>query len=168
MTTKASITYAASSDLTVTALQSLAHSATLVNGWESNVIDNTTTKYLDILVSCKFTVYGSGLAAGVIGIWAVPMLDDSTWPGGFDGTESAETAPLTDANGIAGGAKLIGQIVTGTTASQVYDLAAASVAARFGGVCPAKFVIYIAQSTAQALASSGNQVTIKGINFESA
>lgn len=154
--------YAASSNLTVTNLAGLAASSTHVTGWESDLIDNTTNKYLDYLVSAKFTVESASLAAGEIRLWAVPMLDDSTWPGGFDGTESAETTPLDDEGGTNGGAVLLKVITTDTTASQVYYMHAVSVAAAFGGVCPAKFVLFVTQSTGTTLETSGQQVTVKG------
>lgn len=159
------IAYAASSNLTVTNLHSIATSATLVSGWESAVIDNTTDKYVDYLVSAKIVVAAAGLSAGTIAIYAVPMLDDSNYAGGFDGTESTETTPLDDAGGTASGARLIAAAATDTTASQTYYFAPTSVAEAFGGICPAKFVIFIAHSTGANLAASGNQVTIKGVYY---
>lgn len=155
--------YVASANQTVTALDSLAASSTHVSGWESAEIDNSTNKYLDYLVSGKVTVAAAGLAAGEIRIYAVPRLDDATYPGGFDGTASAETTPLDDANGTAAGAVLLKSIATDTTASQVYYWHALSVASGFGGICPEKFVIFITQSTGAALAASGNQVTTKAV-----
>lgn len=157
------IAYAASSNLTVTNLHGLANSGTHVTGWESGEVDNSTNLYLDYLISAKFTVESAGLSAGEIRVWIVPKLDDSTWPGGFDGTESAETAPLDDENGTASGAVLLHSIATDTTASQVYFMAARSVAALFGGRCPEKFVIFVTQSTGTTLETTGNQVTIKGV-----
>jgi hypothetical protein len=162
------LAYAASSNLTVTNLAGLASSSTHVTGWESDAIDNTTNKYLDYLVSAKITVESAGLAAGEIRVHIVAMLDDSTWPGGFDGTESAETTPLDDANGTASGAKLGAAAATDTTASQVYQIAPFSVAQLFGGVCPAKFVVFITQSTGTTLETTGQQVTVKGVYLTSA
>jgi hypothetical protein len=160
------IAYAASSNLTVTALNGgIASSSTHVSGWESAEIDNTTNLYLDYLVTAKFTVESSGLSAGEIRLWCVPKLDDSTWPGGFDGTESAESTPLDDANGTLAGAVLLKVIQTDTTASQVYYMHAVSVAAGFNGICPAKFVLFVTQSTGTTLETSGNQVTVKGVYF---
>jgi len=157
------LAYAASSNLTVTNLHGLAASTTHVTGWESDAIDNTTNKYLDYLISGKFTVESTGLSAGDIRVRIVAMLDDSTWPGGFDGTESAETTPLDDEGGTNSGTRLGALIPTDTTASQVYYMAPFSVAALFGGVCPAKFVVFITQSTGTTLETTDNQVTIKGI-----
>lgn len=162
------INYAASSNLTVTNLHSIATSSTLVTGWESDVIDNTTNKYVDMLVSAKITVAAAGLSAGTIAIRIVAMLDDSTWPGGFDGTESTETTPLDDENGTASGSRLLASATTDTTASQVYYFAPTSVAQLFGGIMPAKFVVFISHSTGANLAASGNQVTVKGIKYDSA
>lgn len=159
------IAYAASSNLTVTALNAgLASSATHVTGWESDAVDNTSNLYLDYLVSGKFTVESAGLSVGEIRVRIVAMLDDSTWPGGvFNGVESTVTTPLDDENGTAAGSRLGAVILTDTTASQVYQMAPFSVAGLFGGVCPAKFVIFVTQSTGTTLETSGNQITIKGV-----
>lgn len=157
--------YRASSNLTVTNLNSLAASGTHVTGWESAEIDNSSDKDIDKLISGKITVAGASLSAGEIRIWAVPKLDDSNYPGGFDGTESTETTPLDDENGTQAGAVMLKAIATDTTNSQVYYFHQVSVAAAFGGICPEKFVIFITQSTGQALASSGNQVTVKGVSL---
>jgi hypothetical protein len=157
------LAYAASANQTVTALDGLASSSTHVTGWESAEIDNSTNKYLDYLISGKITVESAGLAAGEIRIWVVPRIDDSTYPGGFDGTASAETTPLDDANGTMAGAVLAKVIQTDTTASQVYYFGGISVAALFGGICPEKFVIFVTQSTGTTLETTGNQVTTKGV-----
>lgn len=157
------IAYAASSNLTVTGIDGVASSSTHVSGGETNEVDNTTNLYLDYLVSGKITVESAGLSAGEIRVWVVPRTDDSTYPGGFDGTAGAETTPLDDANGTMAGAVLAKVIQTDTTASQVYYVAPFSVAALFGGVCPAKFVIFVTQSTGTTLETSGNQITVKGM-----
>jgi len=154
------LAYAASANQTVTALDGLASSATWVAGWESGAIDNTTNLYDDYRVTAKLTVASSGLSAGEIRLYLVGMLDDSTWPDVFDGTQSAET--ITDTEIRDGIALRCAVTATDTTASRVYYLDCPSVARVFGGNLPAKFVIFIAQSTASALQSSGNQVTIKG------
>lgn len=152
--------YAASSDLTVTNLNGLAASSTHVAGWESALIDNSTNLYLDYRVTAKITVESAGLAAGEIRLYLVGMLDDSTWPDVFDGTESAET--VTDANVRDAICRLGAITATDTTASQVYYLECPSVAAVFGGNTPHKFVIFITQSTTTTLETTGNQVTVKG------
>lgn len=154
------IAYAASSNLTVTALDGLAASSTHVAGWESDLVDNTTNKYLDYRVTAKVTAESSGLSAGEIRLYLVGMLDDSTWPDVFDGTQSAETVTDTE---IRDAICFLGAYTaTDTTASRVYYLDCPSVKNVFNGNMPAKFVIFITQSTGTTIETSGNQVTVKG------
>lgn len=152
--------YAASSNLVVTALDSLASSATWVAGWESDLIDNSANLYEDFRVTAKVTVAATGLAAGEVRLYLVGMLDDTTWPDVFDGTQSAETitdTEIRDAICFWGAST-----ATDTTASRVYPLDCPSVRAAFRGYLPAKFVVFITQSTGAAFAATGNQVTVKG------
>lgn len=153
--------YAASSNLTVTSLNGLASDTNHLTGWESGTIDNTANLYLDYRVTAKITVESAGLAAGEIRLYLVGMLDDSTWPDVFDGTESAET--VTDANVRDAICRIAALTVTDTTASQVYYLDCPSVATLFGGHVPAKFQVFITQSTTTTLETAGNQVTVKGL-----
>lgn len=163
-----SLAYRASSNLTVTNLHSLGSSATWVAGWESGVVDNSTNKDLDILVSGKISL-GNSATAGQIRVYIVPPLDDTpTWPDVMDGTESTETWTTTT---IRDGAAKLGAAVEtradpGT--DDVYFIAEFSVAALFGGVCPVKFLIFVAHSTGVNLAASGNQITVQGISATSA
>lgn len=150
---------ASANEATLTALNSLASSATWVAGWESTLIDNTSTKYLDFRVTAKITA-GTTLTAGEIRLYLVAMLDDSTWPDVFDGTASAETVTNTAIRDAI--CKLGAVVATTNVNSVVYYLDCPSVAAVFGGNLPAKFVVFIAQSTNANLASSGNQLTYKG------
>lgn len=154
------IAYAASSDLTVTNLHSIATSSTWVAGWESGAVDNTTNKYLDYALTAKITVAAAGLSAGEIRMYVVAMLDDSNWPDQFDGTESTESVTDTEIRDAI--CQPAAVTATDTTASRVYYLHCPSVAAAFNGNLPAKFVVFITHSTGANLAASGNQVTIKG------
>lgn len=156
------LAYAASSNLTVTNLHSIVTSATWVAGWESALVDNTTNLYLDYLLSAKITV-GNAATAGQIRMYVVGMLDDSTWPDVLDGTESTET--ITDTEIRDGFAKLaaVVEVDADGGTDDVYYLGPVSVAALFGGFCPAKFVIFITHNTGVNLAASGNQVTTKGV-----
>lgn len=154
------IAYAASSNLTVTNLNSLPTSSTWVAGWESGAIDNTTNLFLDYRITAKITVASASLSAGEIRMYLVGMLDDSTWPDVFDGTESTETVTDTEMRDAI--CRIAAVTATDTTNSDIYHLECPSVAAVFGGNLPAKFVVFITHSTGQNLAASGNQVTIKG------
>lgn len=155
--------YAASSNLTVTSLDSLAASSTLLGGWESDAIDNTTNLYDDYRLTAKITTNSTNLQSGEIRMYVVAMLDDSTWPDVFDGTQSTET--ITDAEIRDGFCKLAKVVATDAGASDVYYLDCPSVAALYNGNLPHKFVVFIthtAHTTTNAIAASGNQVTVKG------
>jgi hypothetical protein len=152
--------YAASADLTVTNLHSLAASATHVAGWESALIDNSTNLYDDYRITAKITLAAASLAAGEVRLWLVGMLDDTNWPDPFDGTESAET--VVDVEQRDSICKLGALAQTDTDANGVYYLDCSSAKKVFGGNLPHKFVVFVTQSTTQALAAAGNQVTVKG------
>ena len=160
------LTYRASSNLTVTALNGgIASSATWVAGWTSGTIDNTSDLDLDKLVSAKFTVESSGLSAGEIRVYVYAMLDDSNWPDIFSaGTEGTEgTCTLHDTNTRDSSVKLIWSTATDTTASQVYAMDKVSIAQFYGGVLPPKFALIVSHSTGTTLETSGNQVTVVGV-----
>jgi hypothetical protein len=152
--------WAASADLTVTNLAGLAASATHVAGWESAVIDNSTNLYDDYRITAKITLESTGLSAGEVRLWLVGMLDDTNWPDPFDGTESAETVVDTEQRDSI--CRLGALTQTDTDASGVYYLDCSSAKKVFGGNLPAKFVIFITQSTGTTLETTGQQVTIKG------
>ena len=72
--------YRASSNLTVTSLASVATSSTLVAGWLSAIIDNTTNLDLDEIITGSIALGGSAVANGQICVYAIAQLDDATWP----------------------------------------------------------------------------------------
>jgi len=159
--------YAASSNLVVTNLHGLASSQTWVGGWESAAIDNTSNLYLDYLVSGKFVVEGANNQVGQIRVYVVAMLDDSTWPDVFDGTESAETVTTTSIRDQV--CKMGANVAVTADAAATYYFGPFSVANLFGGFCPAKFVVFITgnptTTTTAGLESTDtpNQVTIKPV-----
>lgn len=149
------IEYAASSAVTIS-LASLATSATWVAGRESSEVDNTTNKYLDYLLAGKVRVGTTPTASTEIRVYVVGLLDDTTWPDVFDGTDSAETVT---SEGVRDGfAKLAAVMrVDATTSDRDYPFGPVSVAALFGGACPKKFVVFVTHNTAVNLnATAGN------------
>jgi hypothetical protein len=163
------IAYAASASFTVTNLHGLLASQTFIAGWESNSVDNTTNLYTDYLISGLLKAATDNNQIGTVRVYVVAMNADATWPSdkdtAFDGTESAEAiaADLRDA------VCKLGCVINASaaTASQIYSFGPFSVANLFGGVCPAKFVIYItgniATTTADQFAADTNIVTYKGV-----
>ncbi len=138
-------------------------------GAESDAVDNTSNLYTDYLLSGKFTAAGSNNQVGYIYVYVIGMLDDSTWPDVFDGTDSAET--VTSANVLAGFGKLAAAIAADNAASRVYHFGPVSVAALFGRSMPRKFAVFVthsAQTTTNAWHSTGHQVTATPVYYTSA
>lgn len=165
--------YAASSNLTVTNLHSLAASAGLLAGWTSGTIDNTTDKHLDKVITAQFTTSSANRQAGQIQVWAYAMLDDSNWPGSLFSAGSAGTqgaATIIDDEQKNEVMRLLWSTTTDTTNGDVHNMPPTSVRAAFGGILPPKFAVFVtaacATSTNACFAASGNQVTVKGY-FES-
>lgn len=160
-----SLSYRANSALTVTNLHGISSSSTLIAGWTSGTIDNTTDLDLDKLVSGKITLESAGLAAGEIRLYAYTMLDDSTWPDLFSaGTEGTEgTATVHDVEIRDSGMKLLWSTITDTGASDVYTIPMTSVAEHFGSFLPPKFALFVTHSTGTTLETTGNAINLKGV-----
>lgn len=151
------LAYGASAAVT-NAIQSLATSSTWLAGYESDVLDNTSNKYIDNFLSGKTTVGTTPTASTIIEHSIVTMADDSTWPDVFDGTTSAET--ITSAgvkNGIC--VPLVYLTVDATTSDRAYWYTKRSLASLFGGFVPPKCVVFTSHNTGVNLNSTGgNQV----------
>lgn len=152
------ITYSSATTLTQTSLDGLATSATWVAGWESDAIDNSSTKYEDIAITAVIKANNSApSAAAQIRLYLVAENADASWPDVFDGTVGTETLTATNIRDAI--CRLGAFSDTDTTANRVYTLYCPSVATVFGGMVPRKFVIFLTHSMSQALnttASSSN------------
>lgn len=162
------IAYAASVSLTVTNLHSLAYSATFAAGWESAVIDNTSNKYVDVLLAGNFTSNASvaPTANTNILVYVFAVQDDApTYPDLMDGTESTETP--TSVNVMAGFLKLAAVLPLDASTSRVFYFGPVSVAQLFGGVMPNKWGVFVTHNAGatSALHSSGNKITYTGITY---
>jgi hypothetical protein len=155
---------AAATIFATTDLDSLASSTTWVAGRESNVIDNTTNKYLDALLSGRFKANNTAPTAGQIQVWVGELLNDTEYPDVLDGTGSAET--ITSVGIRNASMKLAMAIDTDTTSNRIYEFSGVSVAALFGGVMPPKWFVFVAHSMVQTLnttSTNGGQCWYKGI-----
>lgn len=154
--------YASSSNLTIT-LASLGTSSTWLSGQESTQVDNTTNLYYDYKLSGKITVGTTPTINTEIRVYVVGLMDDSTYPDVFDGTDSAES--VTSA-GVGSAFLKLGAVilVDATTSNRTYAFEVGSVRAVFGGVLPKKFVVFVAHNTGVSLNSTGSnhQVTVTG------
>jgi hypothetical protein len=157
--------YRASANQTVTALASLAASSSLMAGWTSSAISNATDKDLDHIISGQITV-GAGPTAGEIRLYAYARMDDATWPDLFSsGTEGSQgAATLNDSTGVRdAGMRLLWAVTTDADASRVYPITPTSLLERLGYM-PEEYALFVTHSTVQALAASGQQITIKGVS----
>ena len=163
------LTYRNSTAFVVTNLQSLASSANWLSVWLSAAYDNSANKDLDVLLSGQFTVAGSGLAAGEIRAYVVPLLHSvsgtDVWPSGVlssgtFGTEGLGT--IVDEEQVYAAFYRVWGVLTDTNASRVYTIPQVSLMHAMGFV-PKKFVVVVAQSTGQNFASSGNAVWATGV-----
>lgn len=152
------IAQAASSALTIS-LASLATSATFVAGQESTAVDNTSNKYLDYLLSGKIEVGTTPTINTQILVYVVGILEDSTWPDVFDGTDSNET--VTSAGVRDGFCKLAASMfVDATTSNRDYFFGPVSVARLFGDRMPNKFVVFVTHNTGANLNATGGNHSV--------
>lgn len=144
---------------TVTNLQSLASSSTLLAGWESDLFDNTTNKAMDARITGVIKA-GTTITAGkVIEIWLYRPYNIATplYPDVLTGAQSART--LTSDNLKNAGLRRAAAITVDSTNSQLYpfDFTLSEV---FNAPLFDKFGLFITHSMGNALASSGNIINI--------
>lgn len=148
--------YATEINATIT-LASLATSTTLLVGRQSSEIDNRTALNQDYLVSGKITTGTSPTTARPIEIWVIAALDNAapTYLGGFGTADGAGPTLIQENKNTM--CVLVASITCNATSNQQYDFGPVSIAALFGGFCPARFVFFVTQNTAAALnATAGN------------
>lgn len=159
--------YSASTALTIT-LASLASSTTFVAGRESTVVDNSSNKYYDALLTGLVTVGTTPTVNTQILVYVFGQMDDSpTYPDVMDGTDSDET--ITSAGVGRGFLKLAASLdVDATTSNRAYNFGPVSVAPLFGGVLPQRWSVFVVHNTVAALNSTGGNHNIKyqGIKYD--
>lgn len=152
------LAYQAAQTLTVTALHSLASSATA--GWQSDVVDNTSNLFLDALVQIVLDFANTAAANSKCAyVYAYSALE-TTYTNPCTGTEGTLTLPDVTANPLS--LRLIG-IIPYVTTDEVVESTLFSVAAAFGGRLPPKWGIAIINHSGAALAGSGNTVKYRGL-----
>ena len=160
------IKYGDSTDMTVTNLHGIATSTTFIAGWESATIDNTSTKFLDFLMSGTIQIHDDAApgAGSQVRVYIVAMTSDTTWPDLMDGTESTDAfAGPEQMLAVAKLGCVISPLVT-SGQNIIYSFGPFSVANLYGGACPPKFVVFITHNTGANLHTSGNLVTYQGVS----
>jgi hypothetical protein len=154
------ITYSANTAMTFD-LSSLGTSSTFVAGRESTQIDNTTDKYMDVIVNVK-GITGHASTAPTIGqmislyVWGADTSLATTAIDVLDGTDSAET--LTHVSVLNSLRHVYSPVVTVATAALVYYVQPFSVAQRFGGIMPKFWGLFVAHNHTGALGASNNSL----------
>lgn len=158
------VAYASATQLTVT-LNSLANSSAR----QSNVLDNTSNLYLDILIGGGFKTASGSLGTNpVVNIWVSALTDGTNYGGSYGsntlgGGDAAFTMPSNTGNLF-----LLAAVPINTAASTEY-MEPRSVAALFGGFAPPKVVIVVQNSTGLALDSSaGGTIYYTGLTATTA
>jgi hypothetical protein len=150
-------------------LSALASSATFVAGRESSQVDNTTNKYVDVLVSGSVSVGTTPTAntSILVYVYGADTSLATTAIDVLDGTDSAETLTNT---GILNALRLGAAInVPAATTDVQYFVLPFSVAALFGGVVPKFWGLYVAHNTAVNLRSNAintNSFEYVGIKYD--
>lgn len=160
------VSYRASSNLTVTNLHSIATSSTWVSGWTSGTIDNTSNLDAGIWLSGKIAL-GNSATAGEIRVYAYTMLDDSNWPAtlfsaGTAGTEGTCTFTTTTIRDAATYPVWSTATRADPGTDDVYQIPKIWLPSVFRGIMPPKCAVVVTHSTGVNLASSGSQITIAG------
>lgn len=139
--------------ITMTGIEDIDASATLITGWTSNSVNNTSTLAVDYLVSGQFTTESSNRAAGTIAVYAYAAFDATpTWPDIFSsGTEgSVGAVSIADTEERDACMRLVAAITTDDTASAVYSFPPTSIAQLFGGVVPPYWALYVSSNAASS------------------
>ena len=154
--------YASSASLTID-IDSLASDDSLLAGRQSTVVDNSTDRYLDYLVTGVITTASSGLSDNkhVLVYLFAQTTDAPTYPAGLGATDADITLGSTELRDA--GLVLAAAIPTNDSASVSYGMSAISVASCFGGICPQRWGVFLVHDSGAALASSGNAITYQGI-----
>lgn len=159
------IAYSTSTTITI-APENVASSSTFVDGVESAVIDNSTNKYVDAIVSGRWTCGTTPTTNTQCLIYVLAQRNDTpAYPDVFDGTSSAET--VTSA-GVGRGFLKLAAIcdVDSATSDRAYDVTF-SVAALFGGVMPQRWSLFVTHNSGvNSNSTAGNHVwSYQGITY---
>lgn len=152
------VTYGAEQTLVVTALHSLASSATA--GWQSAAVDNTTDLYLEVMVYFVLD-FAATAPANSKGVYAFAYSGiGASYTNPASGTEGTITLPDVTANALS--LRPLG-FIPYVTSDEVVESPHFSVAQAFGGVMPQKWGVALMNHSGAALAASGNTAKYYGI-----
>ena len=150
--------FGAEQTLVVTALHSLASSATA--GWQSAVVDNTTDKFLDVMVYFILD-FAATAPANSKGIYALAYSGiGASYTNPASGAEGTITLPDVTTNPLS--LRSIG-FIPYVTSDEIVESPHFSIGLAFGGTMPPKWGVVLMNHSGAALAASGNTAKYYGI-----
>jgi hypothetical protein len=161
------VSYGTSSNLTVTGLASLANSSTA--GWQSDLIDNRTTKALDYLI--EFTLPMANTAAAndkAVYVYASPAYHDGTSWFYTDGGTTTLPSGANSAYTIGASTNLVPLKSFAYVATNSTIQGTISLSQSFGPTIPHGFSLIIVNYSGAAMAASGAAIKITPVVFTSA
>lgn len=164
----ATVNYSGTGTTITMDLANLATSTTWIAGRESSEIDNTSAKYMDVLVSGSVSVGTTPTANTLINVyvWGSDVSLATTAIDVLDGTDSAETLTNT---GVLGTLRLGAAIsVLVNTSDIAYPVLPFSIATLFGAV-PRFWGLFVAHNTGVNLRNTGvntNAFKYVGIKYD--
>jgi hypothetical protein len=162
------VNYSSNTTITID-LANLASSSTFLAGRESTQVDNTTTKFIDCLVSGFISVGTTPTANTTITVyvWGADTSLATAALDALDGTDSAETLTNTGIlNALRFGASIA---VPAATSDLQYIVLPFSVAQLFGGVMPKFWGLFVSHNTAVNLRNNAvntNNFEFVGIKYD--
>lgn len=167
------ILYGTPVSMTMTGIEDIDASSSLIGGWTSGSVNNASDKHVDFLLSGQFTCESTNQQAGTIAIYVYGAFNTTpTWPdlfsSGTEGTVGAATVHDTEERDS--GMRLAATITGDGSASAVYTFAGVSVASLFGGIVPPYWAVWVtgntATSTNDLFVSSGTQLYYVPIKYD--
>ena len=155
--------YGTNTDPNIASLNSLASSATA--GWQSDVIDNRTTKALDYEIMVSLDMANTAAANDkAVYVYICPAYHDGTsWFYNDGGTTTLPSGAEGTYTIAATNNLVLAAVIKYTAADQVIQKTF-RIGATMGYRMPDGFSLIIINYTGAAVAASGNQVSYKPIN----
>jgi hypothetical protein len=132
-------TYGTPVTMTMTGIEDIDASASLIAGWTSNSVNNTSTPAADFLVGGQFTLEATNIQAGQIVVYAYAAWTTTpVWPDIFStGTEgSVGAAAITDTEERDSCMRRVATLIHDGTVSAVLAFPPVSICDVFGGPVP--------------------------------
>lgn len=154
-------------------LAGLPSDASLANGNQSTVIDNTSNQFVDMQLMGQIQTGTSPTASRTVAVYVFGptkiVSSVVSWPAAGSGTLGNANAAVTMDVEQLSGMKLVQPITTNATSNRSYSFEVSSVAALFGGTLPPWVGVYVTHNTGVNFNANASQhwIHYTGIKFTS-